>query len=409
MDDTGPVASALPRKVTKRWVFYVPGYDPLPPRRYRELYRTESAKQAEISGYEIETKPAKGDRYGWMARGTFDEDVSVAKVEVLYWADLVRNSMQSTVVETYLALVRTAWIYISTGTLGRLMMLRRGPVIAALYPVMMLLLQLFVAIAVARTAGGLLSGLTAPGVGWILGLPLFVLIMRACRKLDHKLFAYYLMHDYAYSAGLRGRYPEELETRLSEFEDVVTKALGSDADEVLIVGHSSGAHLAVSLVADLVRSGRVPANGPALGLLTLGHVIPMISFLPDAGRLRHDLMYLSDRDEITWVDVTAPGDGCSFALCDPVAVTGVGEKTKRWPLVFSAAFTQTLSPEALSKLKHRYFRLHFQYLCAFDQPKDYDYFAITAGPVTLSHRYAGRKPSVNRIDIPVSKYRSIAA
>ena len=34
------------RRVRKRRVFYVPGYDPFPPRRYREFYRKEGAAQA---------------------------------------------------------------------------------------------------------------------------------------------------------------------------------------------------------------------------------------------------------------------------------------------------------------------------------------------------------------------------
>lgn len=55
------------------------------------------------------------------------------------------------------------------------------------------------------------------------------------------------------------------------------------------------------------------------------------------------------------------------------------------------------------------FRLHFQYLCAFDHPGDYDYFRITAGPRTLRHRFADRAPSRSRIERPVSKYTSVAA
>jgi hypothetical protein len=70
----------------------------------------------------------------------------------------------------------------------------------------------------------------------------------------------------------------------------------------------------------------------------------MVSFLPKAGRLRADLHYLSARDELAWVDVTAPGDGCAFALCDLVVVSGVALDGQKWPLVISAAFTQILSP-----------------------------------------------------------------
>ena len=196
---------------------------------------------------------------------------------------------------------------------------------------------------------------------------------------------------------------------MASFADLIAQALREDHDEVLVVGHSSGAHLGVSILADLIRAGRVPAGGPAVGFLTLGQVVPMLSFLPQAHRLRADLAYLSLRGELTWVDVTAPGDGCAFALCDPVAVSGVAPPGQRWPLVMSAAFTQTLSPAKWKALRWRFFRLHFQYLCAFDRPRDYDYFQITAGPVTLADRYRGRAPSKSRIDVAASKYTSMAA
>ena len=74
------------------------------------------------------------------------------------------------------------------------------------------------------------------------------------------------------------------------------------------------------------------------------------------------------------------------------------------PLVLSAAFTRTLSPEKQKALRHRWFRLHFQYLCAFDRPGDYDYFAITAGPLRLGQRFAGRSHSPGRIARAVNKW-----
>jgi hypothetical protein len=243
-------------------------------------------------------------------------------------------------------------------------------------------------------------------VGWIVLVGVAVVILRWFKARDNKFFVYYLMHDYAYSAQNRGRTPPELAARMQEFEVMIAAALTEDVDEVLVVGHSSGAHLAVSVLAELLRTGRVPRDGPALAFLSLGHVVPMVSFLPQAGELRRDLAFLSTCTDLTWVDVSAPGDGCCFALCDPVAVSGVAPANKRWPLVISAAFTQSLSPARWKALRWRFFRLHFQYLCAFDRPKDYDYFQITAGPMTLAARYAGRKPSGSRIDVSVSKYTS---
>ena len=194
---------------------------------------------------------------------------------------------------------------------------------------------------------------------------------------------------------------------MAAFQALIAEALTDDVDEVLVVGHSSGAHLGVSVLADLIRAGQVPDGGPALGFLSLGQVVPMVSFLPDAYHLRADLQFLSARDELAWVDVSAPGDGCAFALCDPVSVSGVAGVDKKWPLVFSAAFTQTLTPERWAELRWKFFRLHFQYLCAFDAPGSYDYFRITAGGQTLRARYADQPPSRSRIDFSVSKYTSV--
>ena len=142
---------------------------------------------------------------------------------------------------------------------------------------------------------------------------------------------------------------------MAVFGAAIADALHSDVDEVLVVGHSSGPHLGVSVLADLIRAGRVSADGPKLAFLSLGQVVPMISFLKDAHRLRADLAYLGASDRLTWVDVTAPGDGCAFALCDPVAVSGVAPPDQKWPLVFSAAFTQSLSPARWKALRWRFF------------------------------------------------------
>ena len=63
------------------------------------------------------------------------EIVSEAEIEVLMWSDIVKNSMSSGIFFTYLNMLKTAWIYISSGTLFDIVKLRKDPVIAALYPI----------------------------------------------------------------------------------------------------------------------------------------------------------------------------------------------------------------------------------------------------------------------------------
>ncbi|MBT9244092.1 hypothetical protein KM031_03565 [Gemmobacter fulvus] len=403
-------------RVFRRRVFYIPGYDPIHPRRYRELYRKEGAAQAALSGYAMELKPKKlRGPYGWHVRAELEGRSVETDVEVLVWSDIVKDSMDQGIPGTYLQLLRTAWAYIGSGALFRLMRLRKGPIIAALYPIFALLLQLALALGLGAGIVGLAMAVVPGQIGAALaaglGTAAVVAMLRWFKRKDGKFFAYYLMHDYAYSAQSRGANPAALEARMAAFRMTIAEALLLPYDEVLVVGHSSGAHLAVSILADLIRAG-LPAQAPVLSFLSLGQVVPMVSFLPEAKRLRGDLQYLAASDALTWVDVTAPGDGCAFALCDPVAVSGVAPEGQRWPLVFSAAFTQTLRPETWAALRWRFFRLHFQYLCAFDNlpgtPTDYDYFRVTAGPLTLTQRFGARPSSKSRIDRAVNRYTTVA-
>lgn len=397
--------------VNRRHVFYVPGYDPFHPRRYRELYRREAAAQAMISGYQITLSPKVGSGpYGWHVVSEQDGHKTETDFEVLVWHDIVQSSMKTGLSDTYWQMFHTAWVYCSSGALFRLMTLRKGPMIAALYPVIFLLLQLVISLIVAwgvYVAGPNMFGqsMLAHIVFAIVGVGLGYVLLDIFRRYDGKVFAHYLMHDYAFSAQHYGATPIELAERLRVFSDQVAAKFDRGLDEVLIVGHSSGAHLGVSILADLLRKGCLDENKTAVSFLTLGQVVPMVSFLPKAQQLRSDLHLMGKQDMVTWIDVSAPGDGCSFALCDPVAVTGVADAQSRFPIVLSAAFTKTLSSEQWKAMRWKFFKLHFQYLCAFDRPGDYDYFRITAGPKTLCERFEGRRHSNSRISKPTSGFR----
>ncbi len=397
------------QQVKQRKVFYIPGYDPMLPRRYRELYRSEGALQAVVSGYDLILKGhnSKAENYGWTVDTNIGGQKTHTDFEFLLWSDIVQASMKRSIAGSFWLLTRTAWSYISTGSLLRLMKLQKGPIIAALYPVVVLLAQLIFGMILGYLAFQTVANYTHWVPGVITGFGILSGVMIWFKSKDNKIYAYYLMHDYAFSAQYGGDIPPELMTRMREFSDHIYKALESDVDEVLVVGHSSGAHIAISILADLIRRFDVSDNAPKLAFLTLGHVVPMVSFLPKAWILRHDLNYLCQRDELTWIDVTAPGDGCTFALCDPASVSGVAPKDgHKWPLILSAAFSQTLSAKYFSSIKYKFFRMHFQYLCHFDRPGDYDYFQITAGPMTLGSRFKGRAASPSAITGAVNKYTS---
>jgi hypothetical protein len=97
--------------------------------------------------------------------------------------------MENSVPATYLQLIRTAWTYISTGALRRLMWMRKGPVIAALYPVGMLILQLLIAVGMGAVPHALLSGFGKIDalVGYRAWGVIIVAVLRWFKSKDNKL------------------------------------------------------------------------------------------------------------------------------------------------------------------------------------------------------------------------------
>ncbi|MEM7243404.1 MAG: hypothetical protein AAF429_14580 [Pseudomonadota bacterium] len=386
------------QSVKKRKVFYFPGYDPKPPRRYREIYRAEAQKQGDISGYQIGISAQKTEkgRYAWNVDAQFGRQKVHTDYEFMTWTDIVKDSMEGSILKSYWVFLRTGWRYFFSGAWGAYRRLGRPPFIVTLYPFLILGAQLVIAL-IAWALCGVLLGLFAPKwIGWLLGAVAFVLTLRYFKSIDHRVYAHYLMYDYGYAVSAGGEYPAELVERLKVFTQQIIDASQEDYDEILIVGHSSGANVGISALAEALRNKDLGSKAQ-ISLLTLGHVVPLISYLPKAWEIRRDMQYLSAHDGIAWIDFTAPTDAVCFAFVDPVATTGVEPKNRLWPIMLSAQFKASIAPERFEALRKKYFQIHIQYLCAFEMPKHYEYFLLTAGPTTLGQRYAGYDHTPQRI------------
>ncbi len=398
-----------PATVRSRKVFYVSGFDPLGPRRYRELYRKEGPQQAKISGYDLSIagqQRAENGNYRWKARYQTSQTETETEFEFLGWDDIVRHSFRPSLRYVYALMFKTLWIYLSSGAIRAMFRLRSGPLVAGLVPAFLMIFYLIYGGLIGTSA----AMLTVAGFGgpvWLAGLAgigAFGLSMIGTRFFEEQMMIYFMVNDLGYSAQDAGAYPEPLSDRLDSFADQIGEALASDAyDEVLVVGHSSGAQLAVTALSRCIEKHGLPYES-RLGLVTLGQSIAMTSFLPEAHELREDLAKIADEGRIFWLDVTAPGDGACFALTDPAAncrQRGRAEGTAN-PLVISAAFRKSMDPMQLRRNRWRLLRMHFQYLCAFSKPCGFDYFETTAGPVLLADRYGGRECSPSLDARPVA-------
>jgi hypothetical protein len=192
----------------------------------------------------------------------------------------------------------------------------------------------------------LAAWLSAHATGsWLAAVPAvaavaFLLVLLE-RRLDARFNMYWLMRSYAFiRRQVLGRTPE-LEARLdAQAAQVAERLRGAQDDEVLVVGHSSGANNAVQVVARALRlmGGTAQGARPVLSLSTLD--VPGQSPLPDH------------------------------------------------PKLLSPRFAEMFDAAGYRSLKKDKFRMHFQYLMASERAVDYDYFRITAGARTLGQRFA---------------------
>jgi hypothetical protein len=385
-------------EVRRRCVFYVSGFDPKGAAHYHALYKEQSARQAEIGGLAIDVGPRKRQPDGnaaWTLRAD-DGGVPVeTQYEFMRWDDVVRAHWPRHQWQLWRDVLTTTVFNLRHGALQAMYELSWPPAMALFMPFVLLIGVLL---------GAPLLGLLMGWIGWemldnlaaglVAGLSAAAAVIWLGLALEARYSMYWMMRSYAFTAQqATGRAPD-LEARLDALATRLAQRLAERRDdEVLVVGHSSGAIMAAIIVARALR--RLPSReepvAPVLSLLTLGQWIPLLGLLPQALAFRTELAELATAPGLDWVDFSAPPDGCCFALTDPVAGSGVapaGRLTDR-PKLLSPRFAEMFDPADYQALRRDKFKLHFQYLMAARRAVEYDYFRITAGARSLADRFAG--------------------
>ena len=139
---------------------------------------------------------------------------------------------------------------------------------------------------------------------------------RVLQALDDWVFSW----DY-----LHGRRPD-MEARLDQFaRQFVSAARETQFDEIVVVGHSLGATMAVSTVARALElDPALGTHGPKVCVMTVGSTIPKFSLHPDADRVRRDIQRVATAGAVEWAEFHARADPISFYKFDPVTEQRVG-------------------------------------------------------------------------------------
>lgn len=381
--------------VKKRHIFYISGFDPRGAAFYRRLYSTEAEKQAAVGGLSLQIGQRKrvcSFSSAWEIESTVENQTVNTTYEFLHWDDIVRAHWGKSEASIFLSYLKAIWIYTKKGALRLTLQASWARIMTVFFPFAVFFILFFLALSCLFIFSTIAAIFGLPEwMGWCAATAGFIGFLQVGRSIKKRFNSHWLLRIYVFSVKQGLGKLSDLENRLNQFSEHIVKQTSSDVDEVLIVGHSVGSIMATSVL------GRVLTLNPtwlqdstsSLSLLTLAQCIPLVSVLPEAKPYRDHLATLNQSDSVHWIDFTAPSDGACFALVDPLTVSGLAQSDPQQPKpkLLSPHFYRLFSPHVYAKMKRDWYRHHFQYIMSSENADEYDYFAITAGTLTLKERY----------------------
>jgi len=389
--------------VRERLVFFCPGYDALAASRYRRLMATGLGQTARRFGIERSLGPVERDdsvpSVRWSVEASCAGWRTDTVYEVLRWDDLVQRDFDRSWPTRLPLLFGSLFEAIRGGVIQKLFRLNWHFAAFVIYPWVAFVALMAAVLAIGFGIAGLIGRFWPLSGAFeaLLSIAIAAGIWTALTPRIKRAYVYHLLDGWIFSWHLAAGRRPEFEHRLDAFARRIVDAVeATDADEVLIVGHSTGTTVAVDVAARaLVLDPKLGQRGPALALLTIGSCLPVVGFVRTADKLRGHVARLATDPSIRWVEYQAPQDVlCAFGF-DPVRDLGLrldGERHN--PTIRSAKFKEIILPATYRKIRWNFFRMHFQFLMANEIPGEYDYPMIVCGPVFLADRIADPEGAV---------------
>jgi len=369
--------------ISRRHVFYIPGYEPRGPAFYEKLFRKHMLRFARLNKLQLETKkPEIHDLYRRNKITVKNQPGLELTYDILDNADILQPHCNIPRWKFYLLL-----IYFTPKVVRAVFRPCCRHVdwawMVALAP------WLFVYLAV------LCLGLTFAGGFWLLAsLGLNSLLAGLISLIPVILLWRFFEKEYRhqniariFDSGrffLDGKDPiqEKMTQRLSEFADLIEQAiLTGQADEYVIIGHSSGSPLACRVVAMLVD--RLSLQDKTLSLVCMGSVY-QLELCTQTHFDAQNLIYrkLRESPQLQWAEVFSAFDAFCPQRMNPCDIRLQPQENSTKPIYRSANFKKNLNPDKFRKLRRNLLWIHMQYIMSSDYALTFDYFKMLTGQAT---------------------------
>ncbi len=367
--------------VTKRLVFHIGGYDPITPpegayRRFlRELKRFERTWSVKASVGQPDISP---DQMKWTVATTGPNWHATSHYHLIRWDDVIEAQGHAPIWKRVPLGILAFLDFVFAGALWRYFRAHWVYALFFLYP--FFLFEILVAFAL--TVGALI-GRADPLIGWLAGLAAFALLLAGPWRWLHLAV---LFDDWIFSSNYIHVGCPVLTDRLDRIsEQVVEAARQSSVDEILLVGHSLGAVLAVDLVDKILAlQPSLGSSGPRFAFLTVGSSVLKIGLHRDAKNFRGAVERVAFAPGVFWAEYQARADVMNFYDTNPMAEMALA--THGGPVVRLVAIKRMLELAMYRKIRRRLFRLHCQFISGNDRRAEYDYFMLVCGPLDAEYQ-----------------------
>lgn len=178
--------------------------------------------------------------------------------------------------------------------------------------------------------------------------------------------------------------------------EMIVAARSADADELVVVGHSLGAVLAIDLLDRALKlDPTLGATGTPVTLLSIGSSILKIGLHRGAARFRAAAERVARAPGIFWGDYQSRIDIMNFYNTNPMAEMSL--TTKHGPVVRFIEFSRALERRVYRRIRLRFYRLHCQFISGNDKRDFYDYFMLVCGPISAKSQTLASEGALSMI------------
>jgi hypothetical protein len=363
--------------VTRRSVYHIGGYDPISPpedsylRFQRELKRFERTWSVKASVGAPDISP---DEMKWEITTEGPDWRVESQFHLVRWDDLIRSRSHEPLWRRLPLGILAFFDFVFAGALRGYFRTNWQYAVFFLYPFVLFALLVAIALAI-----GMLAGRADALTGSIAGLATFALLLAGPWRWLHLAP---LFDDWIFSRDyIRGGDPA-LSHRLDRIaEQIVEAAREATVDEILVVGHSLGAVLAIDLIDKiLARQPALGRGGPRIAFISIGSSVLKIGLHRNARDFRAAVARVAAAGGVFWGDYQARVDIMNFYGTQPTAEMALA--AGGGPVVRLVEIGRMLEHSIYRKMRLRFFRLHCQFISGNDRRAEYDYFMLVCGPLT---------------------------